>query len=150
MTLIIFFDHKIRDTVVPTRTLRLQAGRGGCDPEQFWMGNGVKQLFLDREQAGTFLTALAKMASCVQRGRLTDRSFYAHDIYDAGGICLGINLGILVGRPYIALDDLRVDVSPDDLLFFAAACAQAHYLCGVGVSDSSLVRHLRREGRFSS
>jgi hypothetical protein len=84
MTIIIFYDHQLRDVVAPSRSLRLQAGRGGS-PERFWLSNGSKAVFLDPSQASVFLNGLGKLHRCVQRGRLADRSFYSRDIYGVTG-----------------------------------------------------------------
>ena len=135
MTIIIFYDHQLRDVVAPSRSLRLQAGRGGS-PERFWLSNGSAAVFLDAGQASVFLNGLGKLHRCVQRGRLADRSFYSHDIYGVTGGVLGVDLGILAGRPYIGVDSLRVDVSVDDLDYLAHACSQAHYLAGgIGIAS---------------
>jgi hypothetical protein len=141
MTLIVFYNHQIRDVVAPSRSLCLQAGRGG-NPERFWLSNGSKSVFLDAGQASNLLGALDKINRCVQRGRLVDHSFYSYDIEGADGGTLGVDLGVLAGRPYIGIENVRVDIGPEDLAYFAAACRQAQFLCG-GVGIAGKVAQVR-------
>lgn len=135
MTIIVFFNHELRDTQAPSRTLTLQAGRGG-DPELFWLSNGSKWVYLDARQAAEFLSSLNKTNACVRFGRLADRSCYSFNIVSYDGHELGIDLGILAGRPYIGIEDVRIDVSAEDLNYFAAACSHGgrHLAGGIGVA----------------
>jgi len=145
MTLIVFYDNTLHDVVAPSRSLRLQVGRGE-NPEKLWMSGGGKGIFWTPGQARKFLTSLTRMANRLERGRVTDKVFFAHDIYDDEGAVLGVDLGVLCLHPYIAINDTRVSVAPEDICFLHACCQQAHFLCG-GIGVAGLVPRTPGTGR---
>jgi hypothetical protein len=56
--------------------------------------------------------------------------------YPVAGGCLGVDLGIEAGAPFIAIEDTRVSISAEDLAYLTAACMSMQHLAGgIGVAS---------------
>lgn len=136
MLAINFYVRTLQDTEAPRLTLQLEAGRASRDGvEYFCLGDGIRRVLLGRAVAAEFMKALRNMTLYIQRGRLEEKVFYAGSLEDSDGGRLGVDLGVKIGRPFIQLEDSRVNVSFADLEQFNAACSSVSYLAGnVGIA----------------